>query len=388
MRILAEARMKLGMEVAFVSEITGGRRVFRFVDEETQAVGLEVDGSDPCEDTYCSRIVDGRLPTLIHDAQKEPGAADLAVTKNLGIGAHVSVPIVFSDGSIYGTFCCFSQSPNDSLSNRDFELIRTMAGLVTEQLERDELVATNRRLASKRVRGILEGPEMAMVFQPIVDLNSLTTVGVEALARFEAEPRRTPDLWFNEAWTAGLGVDLEVTAARMAAAQLDQLPADVFLSINISPETALSPKLLNFLEETKSNRIVLELTEHSNIADYPPVLRALETLRGHEARIAIDDVGTGFAGLRHLLELHPDILKLDISITKGIDNDPMRRSLAAAVASFGLEMGLTVIAEGIETTAEATTLQRLGIGTGQGYYIGRPGPISDLARALKDATHS
>lgn len=374
-RILADARMKMGMEVAFVSEFTGGCRIFRFVDGDTSSVGVEVDGSDPYEEAYCSRIVDGRLPNLIPDAQMEPGAADLAVTKKLGIGAHVSVPIVFSDGRIYGTFCCFSQSPNHSLTERDLEVIRSMAGLVSDQLESDELQAETRRLGTDRIRRVLDGRDLVMVYQPIIELASSVPVGVEALARFETDPQRTPDLWFNEAWTVGLGVDLELVAARAAVAQLEHLDSRLYMSINISPETILSPELMRFLGDVDTDRIVLEVTEHSRIADYPPVQRALKEVRKRGVRIAIDDVGTGYAGLQHLLELQPNILKLDVSITSDVDTDAMRRSLAGAVATFGSDMGLAIVAEGIETRAEADTLQRLGIGFGQGYYLGRPAPF-------------
>ena len=364
------------MDVAFVSEFTGGQRVFRFAEGEGRALGLEVDGSDPFEDTYCARVVGGHIPCLIPDAQKEPGVADMAVTRELAIGGHVSVPIVFSDGRIYGTFCCFSQTPKSSLDQQHVAMIRVMAGLVTEELERDELQAETRRRNSERIRNVLTGDDLSMVFQPIVETTTSAILGMEALARFDAEPRRTPDLWFEEAWTVGLGVDLELAAARAAASKLQELPKNQFLSLNISPETAISPELLVFLAETESERIVLELTEHAQVAEYDPLRKALDRIRSFGTRIAIDDVGTGYAGLQQLLELRPDILKLDLSITRGIDADPVRHSLAASVAAFATEMNLLLVAEGIETFAEAEALAGLGIKLGQGYYFGRPAPLS------------
>lgn len=376
-RILAEARMKLGLDVAFVSEFTGGCRVFRFVEGDVLAVGLRPGGSDPCEDAYCARIVEGRTPNLIHDAQKEPSVADMPVTKALRVGAHVSVPIIFSDGQVYGTFCCFSQTPDPSLTERDVEMVRAMAGLVTEQLEHDELGESQRRNAYERIYNVLETEALKIVFQPIVDLTSGAVVGVEALSRFQSEPPRTPDRWFAEAWSAGLGTELEILALVTAIEQgLDHLGPHDFLSINVSPETALSPRLLTVLECTQADRIVLELTEHSQVIDYPPLQKALDDIRAIGSRIAIDDVGTGYSGLQQLLELRPDILKLDLTVTRGLDVDPVRLALAKAVASFGASTGLTVIAEGIETQGEAEALRSLDIALGQGYHFGRPGPLT------------
>jgi EAL domain-containing protein (putative c-di-GMP-specific phosphodiesterase class I) len=370
-RILAEARSRFGMDVAFVSEFTGGRRVFRFVEGRGEAIGVEVDGSDPLEETYCSRVVKGQIPCLVPDAQNEPGVADLPVTKALSIGAHVSVPIVFSDGRVYGTFCLFSQKPKENLEGH-ISTIRLLAELVTEQLEQEEMEAESRRVVSERIRDLLSPGRFQMVFQPIVELNSRTPIGVEALTRFAPEPRRTPDQWFEEAWSVGLGVELELAAARAARSVLPSLPTDSFLSINVSPETAISPKLLLLLIEQPCKRLVLELTEHSHVTDYEPLRAALDRIRRLGVRIAIDDVGTGYSGLRQLLELRPDILKLDQSITRGIDVDPTRRSLATSVANFAREMELTLVAEGVETPVEADVLAGLGVGLGQGYLFGRP----------------
>lgn len=367
--------MHLGMEVAFVSEFTAGQRVFRFVDGEVASVGLTVDAGDPCEQAYCSRVVEGRIPQIIHDAQQEPGVADLPVTKALPVGAHMSVPITFSDGRVYGTFCCFSRTPDHSLTEKDLSLLRMMADLVSEEIEREELETERRLTASQRIRDVLGGDVLEMAFQPIMRLSSRAILGVEALARFHTNPPRNPAAWFEEAWTTGLGVDLEIKAARLAIARIHDLPAEMFLSVNISPETALSPQLLALMQACPAHRLVLELTEHLGVTEYRPLQSALIKLKDLGARIAIDDVGTGYSGLQHLIELHPDILKLDMSITRGIEHDPVRRSLATAVATFAAETGIALIAEGIETQAEMQELRERGIDLGQGYLLGRPQPF-------------
>ncbi len=378
-RILSEARERFGMEVAFVSEFDDGRRVFRFIEGNVSEIGLEVGGGDPLELSYCHRIVVGDAPCLMRDARKEPSVADLEVTHKVGIGAHMSVPIVFSDGRIYGTFCCFSRSPNEELAERDIEMIRAMAALVVDQLEEEDLKVAERRQTLERIRRVMDEGRLTMVFQPIVCLADGSTSMVEALTRVRSEPFRTPDLWFAEAWAVGVGLDLELHAVQEALSQLGRLPRGVRMSVNISPETALSPRLKEVLAVDEPDRLVIELTEHDHVADYVPLKQALMDLRGAGPSIAIDDVGTGYSGLQRLLELQPDILKLDTSITSGLDVDPVRRSLAAAVVSFSDAAGLSAIAEGVETPAEAQELRTLSFFGAQGYLFGRPGPL-DLSK--------
>ena len=119
---------------------------------------------------------------------------------------------------------------------------------------------------------------------------------------------------------------------------------------------------------------MLEITEHVAIADYATIRRAIELL-GTNIRLAVDDAGAGFASFRHILELAPDFVKLDIGLVRGIDADPARQALAAGMVFFAAERKLLLIAEGIETRAELQTLRHLGIQLGQGYLLGRPKPL-------------
>ncbi|HEV8420861.1 MAG TPA: EAL domain-containing protein, partial [Actinomycetota bacterium] len=126
------------------------------------------------------------------------------------------------------------------------------------------------------------------------------------------------------------------------------------------------------LRQAPATRIVVEITEHAQVADYAELLEALGDFRSRGGRLAIDDAGAGFASLRHVLVLLPDVIKLDISLTQGIDRDRNRRALASAMISFAAEIGATIIAEGIETRDELDSLRSLGVRYGQGFYIGRP----------------
>jgi EAL domain-containing protein (putative c-di-GMP-specific phosphodiesterase class I) len=137
----------------------------------------------------------------------------------------------------------------------------------------------------------------------------------------------------------------------------------------------MSPELPAVLEPF-GPRIVVEITEHEAVEDYAALVRSLDTLRGLGCRVAIDDAGAGFASLRHTLQLAPDIVKVDISLTRDIDSDRGRRALASALISFADEMGMTIVAEGIESQAELDTLRELGVIYGQGYFLAEPAPLS------------
>jgi EAL domain-containing protein (putative c-di-GMP-specific phosphodiesterase class I)/DNA-binding response OmpR family regulator len=225
------------------------------------------------------------------------------------------------------------------------------------------------------VEAALAAGEPRMVFQPIYELEEGRIVAVEALARFDCEPARPPDAWFAEAATAGLGLELELAAVDAALAHLDELPDDCPMTVNASPDTAASPGLAARLTPEIGDRIVLELTEHERILDYPALGAALDRLRENGVRIAVDDAGAGYAGLQQILRLRPDVIKLDLDITRGIDGDPARRALASSLVAFGRDTEALIVAEGIESADELEVLRELGVVWGQGYHLARPGPL-------------
>jgi len=139
----------------------------------------------------------------------------------------------------------------------------------------------------------------------------------------------------------------------------------------VSPEVLLRDGVrLGRLLQTVNRPVVLELTEHAPIADYG-ALRA-EIAKLGDIQIAVDDAGAGFASMRHILELKPAYAKLDISLVRGIDGDPTRQAMAAGLEHFALRADCRLIAEGVETSEEADTLEGLGIDLAQGYLFGRP----------------
>jgi EAL domain-containing protein (putative c-di-GMP-specific phosphodiesterase class I) len=225
----------------------------------------------------------------------------------------------------------------------------------------------------RRIRATIAKDSLESLLQPIVALSDGRAVGAEALARFSEGPVRSPAVWFAEAAAVGLGVELELTALRAALSQLPRLASSVYLSVNASVEALMSEEFRTRLAEAPGERIVLELTEHSGVADYMLFEQTIQDLRAHGVRLAVDDAGAGYSSFRHVLKLRPDVIKLDISLTRGIDKDPARRALSSALLTFGLDAyNAAVVAEGIETLGEFKTLSALGFPFGQGYYLGRP----------------
>ena len=248
-------------------------------------------------------------------------------------------------------------------------------GLIHELL--DQVQDTNRARDERarkraRIRSVMLNGELDVVFQPIVDLTSREVVGHEALSRFAGHPRRGPEQWFAAAHAVGLGAELELWAVRMACERSHGLAADTFLAVNVSPETAERPDLLALLDSAHVDNLVLEVTEHAPVEDYPRFRIAIGRMRALGARLAIDDAGAGFASLRHILELDAELIKLDGSLTHSLDADPRRRSLASALIEFGRESGAAVLAEHIESELQLHELRRLGVRYGQGYHLGRP----------------
>ncbi|HEV3232216.1 MAG TPA: EAL domain-containing protein [Candidatus Dormibacteraeota bacterium] len=249
-------------------------------------------------------------------------------------------------------------------------VIRALGGLA-----RDRLPESNRPEQIQRIQGVLQGKLLGMVFQPIVDLVRRETVGVESLARFSADPPRSPDKWFNEAHAVGLGAELELVAMADALDQLRLLPDHAYMSINSSPETALSEHLATMLSGVPLDRVVLEVTEHAAVSDYEALLAALVDFRAQGLRLAVDDMGSGYANMKHILRLAPDIIKLDVDLIRGIDGDPARRALAGSLSAFAHQINAKIVAEGVENEKECAVLIELGVPLGQGFFFARPGPL-------------
>ncbi|CAN7567371.1 EAL domain-containing protein [Arthrobacter sp. LjRoot14] len=230
------------------------------------------------------------------------------------------------------------------------------------------------RRSRRRIEAILGDRMLLTAFQPIHELPSRNVVGVEALTRFVSDDGASADHWFNEAAAVGLGPDLEFAALQAALVAAEQLPAHVYVALNLSPVTCLDPRLRAFVEQSQLavDRIVIELTERLAEHEYDPVVAALAPLRLRGLRVAVDGAGAGFGSMSQVTHLSPDIIKLDRSLIAGIDHAAGQKTLGAAMVEFARQIGADLVAEGIETQAELTAVMDLGMAYGQGYLLGRP----------------
>jgi len=251
-------------------------------------------------------------------------------------------------------------------------MMRVFADLTAFEIGRDLDAAKTAKEKETRIRTAIEENQITMVYQPIWKLEGQRPVGFECLARFSAMPQRSPDKWFKEADESGLGTLLELTAIRLALSNLAVFPADIYIAVNASPTTVLSGEFLDAMNEMPVERLVLEITEHAHVEDYNCLLRAIEPLRARGVRLAVDDAGAGYSSLQHILQLQPDLIKLDMGLTRSIDLDPARRALASALVAFARDTGSHIIAEGVETASELSALRSIGVEKAQGYFLGRP----------------
>jgi EAL domain-containing protein (putative c-di-GMP-specific phosphodiesterase class I) len=226
----------------------------------------------------------------------------------------------------------------------------------------------------QRIRDVLATGAIDTACQPIFDLVSRRVVGAEALSRFTSQPDTSPEVWFADAERLGQGLDLELLAIRKALASVQALPGHLYIALNVSPKTLVSPELLGVLLRgpIAPSRLVLEVTEHTSIPDYGPLQEARAGLREHGIRLAVDDAGSGYSSLRHIVALAPDIIKLDRALVAGIDHDEARRALVAAVVMYALQTGAVLLAEGVENAAELNAIEALGVDAAQGYHLGLP----------------
>lgn len=373
-RLLAAARRALGTDLTFLSRIDDGRQTFSHVDSSATGPALSAGTTVDATDGYCQLMIDGTIASSVPDVPAHPLLGAMPVTAALQVGGYCGVPVHLPDGTLYGTLCGLDSDPGNTPSPGQLESLRTIAGLLGEALDRQQQAERARQDQRSAFWPMLDGTRRTVVLQPIMDLRRRTPVGYEALSRFSdfhGAPRR-PDQVFAEASRLGLGVRLEQAAVRDALALLPDLPAGTYLSVNFSPATLLDPGTYDLLTASQLDRIVVELTEHDQIQDYPALLGALAGLRARGLRLAVDDAGSGFASLQHITRLQPDIIKLDIAFVRNVDTDPSRRAVARAMIAFAAELGASLVAEGIETAEELAQLRTLGAQLGQGYHLARP----------------
>ncbi len=302
------------------------------------------------------------LPAGDHTPAFEAAAPELAVGAPIYAGDDLVGILTIGIGHDAGTSALVRRAKLLASAIDYANVLSTRAG--SAFADRRDVADTRSRL-----QAVLTARRFHPVFQPIVELETGAIVGFEALTRFD--DGIPPEVRFAEASAVGLGRDFEMATMRAALDDAVRLPSGAFLSINLSPGFVLhADRGFRQLIKGSTRPLMLELSEHEPIDDYGIVRKALEKLG--DVGLAIDDAGAGYASLRHILELRPTFAKLDISLVRGIDGDDLRQALATGLQFFAFKSGCRLVAEGVESRAEADTLQRLGIQLGQGYLFGRP----------------
>jgi EAL domain-containing protein (putative c-di-GMP-specific phosphodiesterase class I) len=294
--------------------------------------------------------------------------SELRVTRQARIGSFIGVPVRLSDGTSYGALCGLSHAPDNTLDERDVRFMSMLAELIVHDLDEQR---TQERLRADILR-LVETERVDVAYQPIMDLHDGRCIGIEALARFP-HPFGAPDVTLMAAKTVGLSLELERLAIRQAWKVIPSLGPEQFLALNVSPNALVElARRANLRSDLPLTQLVVEITEHSAVESYAALHGALAPLRQQGLRIAVDDAGAGYASLRHVLELQPDFIKVDRSLIHGIADDHARRVAVSAFLSLALDLGSTVVAEGVERPADLSAVRDLGLHAVQGYLLGKP----------------
>lgn len=226
-----------------------------------------------------------------------------------------------------------------------------------------------------------------MEYHPIVVTSNEEIYGFEALARGEREGLRSPEVLFEVAAEANLLWELSRLLRTRAIEEISTaIREDQFLFLNVDPHDFDDP-LFRELDPAQfgfddPRYIVLEITERTAIKDYPRFQEHLARFRDRGFRFAVDDAGSGYAGLGSIANLAPDYIKLDISLISNIDSNFLKQNLVETMVDFAETHGAQVVAEGVERREEYETIREIGVHLSQGFYFHRPKPVSEIEDQL------
>ena len=233
-----------------------------------------------------------------------------------------------------------------------------------EELERGRRVADLRDAIRERA--------VYIDYHPIVEANTKRIFGYEALARGVSRALRSPEVMFDVASEADLVWELSrLCRAKAIEGMASRLQADQLLFLNVDPHDFTDPSF-NEMEVDNPERVVIEITERTAIKDYPKFRERLKAFRDRGFRFAVDDAGSGYAGLGSIANLEPDFIKLDMSLITSIDTNFIKQNLVEGMVRFANEHGAMVIAEGVERAEEFETVKSLGVHLVQGFFLHRP----------------
>ncbi len=366
---------------------------FRAADELVERVAERVQHTAPDQGVW-GRVGSGRIAWagIVRDLPAGRALAE-GIRRAAGeeLDARVAVALMPQDAENADNLLVAAEEALAAAAGAKRTLVAFDRGMLDGAPATSGYTASLRQRRAK-VEELLNVPGLLYpVFQPILAIEDLAVQGYEALSRFSAEPARGPDVWIQEANSVGLGIELEAECLRRALTWRAGLPAGTWMSLNVSPRLAISPLLDAALGSGPLDDIVLEITEHDQVEDYAQLAARLALYRGRGARIAIDDAGAGHSSLRHVMQLRPELVKLDPSLIRGLETDTAQRALVGSLVAMNAEIGADLVAEGVEMPSELEALRSLGVQLGQGYLFARPDTgfarLDKLSGPLPEAAH-
>ena len=362
------ARRHLQLDVAAIGELVEGFLVYRAVAGDGARFGIALGTGPETETRYRRGLDEGRLLSVIPDLRAERRRTGLPMIRAGQTGSYVGVPLRLPDGTIYGSLFGLRERPDLSLGPRDADLLSILAGLLAGELARHRAEERARR----EIERVIETEDLAVAYQPIFDIAGSACRGIEALARFPV-PMGKPEEIFAAARDLDLSFELERLVARKVWSLLERLPADRFLSLNLTPTAVLElAHRARMHDDLPLDRLVIEITEHAVVPSYSALRDELEPLRRAGLRIAIDDAGAGYASLRHVVELRPDFVKVDHSLSHGVADDHARLVAVSAFVMLAFDIGAAVVAEGVERELDLAALRDAGVELVQGFLLAAP----------------
>ena len=342
-----------------VEIVSTGTRALERIDSDIDIVLLDLllpdyEGSKICQQIKTDPLTE-HIPVIIISGNNQKNKS--AESLNLGADDYLSKP--FEPEELFARI--------EAVLRRHVSAAET--GLTKHQYE-----------TVAEIRRIIDAEEIIPYFQPIFFLKPFHVMGFEVLSRPQTTTTLSnPEVLFKEALRYGMYFDVEMIGWRKAIQKFKNSgrPSDESLFLNCSPylvESDKFPSVQNLFNGTgvSSNRIFLEITERSAISEYDLFYDRLKAYRQHGFKIAIDDVGGGYSSLESIVHTHPEVVKLDRHIVKGLESDAYKRSIVKLIIAFCRENGIICIAEGIETQHELELLIDIGVNAGQGYYLSRP----------------
>lgn len=335
------------------------------------------------DDRLFEPSLNGNSFALLLEAPRDGRELDAAALARVcarikrGLKTHLARALPRDVGECFGSYVGAALVSNEDGIAFDRIVHRALEEAFADALREKEREAQRRSVQLARVihLGLVRS-----VYQPVVDVAARRVVGYEALTRVGSGRFENVETLFRAAEANDALWSLERLCRRRHLEGVPVLQPDQMLFLNVEPDSAHDPHLTGppFLEALRSadltpRQIVLELTEHSAVRDFVAFRRTLDQFRALGFRLAMDDVGSGYAGLQAIAEIAPDFIKADMHLVRGLHISAIKRELIDTMQRFSESTGITLVAEGVESTDELAALVEVGVRCAQGFLFARPG---------------